>query len=567
MKTTVQPAPNIIADLLCLYGIRTVVASPGTRNAPLIMAIAANESFRLISIVDERCAAFVALGVAETSDSPVALICTSGTALLNYAPAIAEAYYRNVPLIVISADRPLRLVNQDDGQTIEQPGALANIVRKTVDVPSDTDIRDFHRFTNRLVNEALTEATVGCRGPVHINVRLDSPLGEVCDSCDIAFRGRKVDLITPPPFLTYASVKEMSRRWVGKRIAVVVGTQSPDHRLSKALKKLSANPDAIVIYEAQSNIKGVDNALHAPDLTLTSLSEESKKSLYPELLVTVEGSVVSANLKQWLRDAPDSMEHWYVGFDSRKGFTDCYGHLSACIDVDAASFLASFSAALKLKSVNHTGYSSRWLDVQKAALAKLRDFTADCEWCDLVAVQNVIDNIGRRINLHISNGMSIRYAQLFDYMSIHRTDCNRGCSGIDGSTSTAIGTALASKLPTVLLSGDMSLDYDFNALRLPLRPRNFNLIVLNNGGGDIFRVINNTRHLPCLNSAIALPGNRNYKEIALALGFEYIKVKTPKELNVALKKIPAGNCFLEIDTQNSDNSEIYRNLISYIKCE
>lgn len=168
---------RILTEVLVAHGVKRVVCSPGSRNAPLLVAADEEPRLRTTVIIDERTAGFVALGLAQASNAPVALVCTSGTALLNYAPAVAEAYYQGLPLIVVSADRPERWIDQDDSQTLRQPGALANFVKRSVDLPDVmSSDRDMMLYVNRLVNDAMIEATRRRRGPVHINVRLNEPL-------------------------------------------------------------------------------------------------------------------------------------------------------------------------------------------------------------------------------------------------------------------------------------------------------------------------------------------------------------------------------------------------------
>jgi 2-succinyl-5-enolpyruvyl-6-hydroxy-3-cyclohexene-1-carboxylate synthase len=166
-----------LATLLASHGVKRAVLSPGSRNVPLLVAVSKEPSIETEVVVDERSAAFMALGMASISGCPVALVCTSGTALLNYAPAVAEAYYRHIPLVVVSADRPHCWIDQDDSQTIRQQGALASIVKASYDISADAVTPDDDWYANRVINDALINATTGCKGPVHINMQINEPLG------------------------------------------------------------------------------------------------------------------------------------------------------------------------------------------------------------------------------------------------------------------------------------------------------------------------------------------------------------------------------------------------------
>ena len=173
METTSKIACNILVDVLAAQGIRKFVVSPGSRNAPIIVALSRRDDVVKHVIVDERSAAFVALGIAQQSGEAVGIVCTSGTALLNYAPAVAEAYYQKLPLIVISADRPREWIDQDDSQTIRQYEALSQFVKKSYDLPARCDDATAQWYVNRMVNDAVIEATGGQPAPVHINLQLD----------------------------------------------------------------------------------------------------------------------------------------------------------------------------------------------------------------------------------------------------------------------------------------------------------------------------------------------------------------------------------------------------------
>ena len=181
MADTDKSVVRILFNLLEAHGVRRVVCSPGSRNAPLLIAADARKRLETSVVIDERSAAFVALGMAMVSRRPVALVCTSGTALLNYAPAVAEAYYQGVPLIVISADRPLEWIDQDDSQTIRQPEALRNFVKGSYSLSDREQCDRPGWYETRIVNDAILTALAPKQGPVHINVRLSPPLGATVD--------------------------------------------------------------------------------------------------------------------------------------------------------------------------------------------------------------------------------------------------------------------------------------------------------------------------------------------------------------------------------------------------
>lgn len=573
MHTTKQTAANIIATLMHRHGITDVFVSPGTRNVPLLVAVSRIKEFRLHTVVDERSAAFMALGMALRTDKTVALICTSGTALLNYAPAIAEAYYRNIPLLILSADRPERWISQDDGQTIRQPGALANIVCASYDIPDDNNAPEFDWYVNRIVNEALIKASATPKGPVHVNVHFYEPLGTTADVELTPVQQRLVQAFELPKLIQHNDLRKLLPAAAEKKIMVVVGTQKPDGRLNNALNRLGQHGNVVIVHEAQSNVRGLDckgNVTNV-DACLASLADEERIALQPDIVVSIGGSVVSRNLKEWLRKSSSDFEHWYIGTTRDNIIIDCFKHLTLKLDVKASSFLNALNVLLNKNVSSTVDFSGSWQRLSRNVHEKTNLFLQTAPWSDFTAVNRLIAKMPAELNLQVSNGMSIRYIQGSDWSKIHRIDSNRGCSGIDGCTSTAIGASIGSNRPTLLLTGDTSALYDIGALSSGCVPCNFTMVVLNNNGGDIFRIIGNTRHLTECEELMAMPKNNmsSIRAMALANGFEYLHVRSERELNDALSTVTNGErkhpLLIEIDTSDVNNADVYLGYMKFLK--
>lgn len=568
MITTGHVSARIIASLLEQYEVKEVVASPGSRNAPLIVAVSRHPGLNVHTVVDERCAAFVALGMSVRKNHPVALICTSGTALLNYAPAIAEAYYRHAPLIVISADRPARWIDQDDGQTIRQPGALANIVKGTFDICVDNKTDDYPSMVNRIVNNALQRALSRPSGPVHINVQLVTPLGLTSETANLTEEAHKIEVISAPDILPHSEALKLCEGLEKLKIGIIVGFSESNGKLSKALKRLSIHPNIVIFNEPQSNIKGIVEIVGSPEGVITTLNEEERINHVPDIIITIGGSVVSRNLKELLRTADIAFGQWYVGYTYDDSLIDCYGKLEKHIKADAPSFLNTLASYLKRAEIKETDFSKFWRIKTRQFHSKTKSFASKCEWGDFEAIYTLMKELDENVNLQISNGMAIRYAQFFEYNKFHRIDCNRGCSGIDGSTSTAIGAAIGCPIPTVLISGDMSANYDIGALAIEEIPENFTLIVINNGGGDIFRIIDSTKNFEETEDRIALRNKRHFLSIAKAYGFNYYYACMKWDLEDILHTpglLKYGPNLIEIDTSRCDNPQIYYEYLNYLK--
>lgn len=563
MKTSAQPSARILADLLVGHGIRNVVISPGSRSTPIVVAISHRKELKTTIVVDERTAGFVALGIAIQSGRPVALICTSGTALLNYAPAVAEAYYRCVSLIVVSADRPQQWIDQDDSQTIRQFEALENIVNLSVDISSDYEAKDFIWYTNRQINDAILAASAQRPGPVHINMRFDEPLGELIDknAYEQKVENRLIKSVKPDLALSTSYIRKIVKENVAPpaKVLFVIGFLPPNHKLLKAFNKLADINNIAVLYEAQSNLQHIEGGCGRIDYALSQLDDEELKKLKPDLVISLGGSLVSRKIKKWLRSC-SNIRHWHIGFGPRNRSVDAFKCLETRFEVDPVMFMTGFASAVQpYKHNNPSKYKREW-----EKLNNTKPLSENPKWSDLQVVTALVAGLDNKTNLHVSNGTSIRYLQLTDYRHIHRIECNRGVSGIDGSTATAIGASMIYPGSTVLLTGDMSARYDIGSLTLDNIPSRFSLVVLNNGGGDIFRVIGSTRNLDEREDFFACPSSLSFEKMALATGFDYERVTNLEELNEAVKHINAKRSLpllVEVVTIGNENAEILRSFL------
>ncbi len=543
IDTTVAEAREIL-DVAIGHGVRHFVLSPGSRNAPLLIAAAARHDIKRYVVADERTAGFIGLGLASILGRPVALICTSGTALLNYAPAVAEAYYRRVPLVVISADRPEEWIDQDDSQTLRQFEALRNFVKNSYDLEaSGLDEIPASGLANRLANDAMLTALTPPEGPVHINLRLPEPLGR--RRVELARTPRVITGVTAPAELPRTEIKRLGEELRDKRIMIVCGFMNPDHKMNRALKELSEIPNVAILAESIANFsEGTDT--HLIDLPLSAEFTDCREVLQPDFVISVGGALVSRKLKEFLRSS--GAEHWGVGHF--RTTVDCFRSLSKRIEVDAAPFLRGLASILRGQASESTPrFAAEWEKVRKASVQRRDRLVASAPWCELKVFSILAERLSSRVNLHLSNGTSVRYGQLFDF-AVHGTWCNRGVSGIDGSTSTAIGAALAYSGPTVLVTGDMSFSYDLGALASRLAPDTFKIIVINNGGGAIFRFIGSTGSLDpeTRETYFCADSTPPVRELAEAYGWAYSRAASEEELTRVIDPFVdfPGKAILEI---------------------
>ena len=554
METSAKISCQILVDLLVANNITNVVLSPGSRNAPLVIAMSRCEALNKHIVIDERSAAFVALGMAIESGAPTVLVCTSGTAVLNYSPAIAEAYYRRVPLIVVSADRPAEWIDQDDSQTLRQFEALANYVKRSYNIPDNICNETSIWYVNRIINDAIINATSGRFAPVHINMQFDEPLNGIVDNM---VTRRVVTNVECYSQLSKTDAQQLAAKInQSNKVLIIAGFNNPDKKLNSALSKLAQFDNVVIMTESIANLKD-KRFISTIDRVLCAMSPEEKKEAQPDIVITLGGALVSRHIKQYLRDI-SPVEHWHIGVTENT--IDCFKCLSKRININADGF---FSQISKLVQPNaRSSYAKLWSDINMRASSRHDNYVKSVEWSDIKAFDIIFSNIPKKWNIHLSNGTSIRYAQLFDTTIFRRSECNRGVSGIDGSTSTAIGASVACPVTTLLITGDMSAQYDIGALALKQVSPRFKMIVINNGGGGIFRFIKSTSQLPELDEYFACQTNLPLPQLAEGFGFDYYNASNENELKRNLKLFVHKNdkpAILCINTPANESATILKN--------
>lgn len=551
--TSDKEGVRILVDVLARKGVRRVVLSPGSRNAPLLMTFARNQKIRYYVVLDERSAAFMALGMAQQSGEPVALACTSGTAALNYGPAIAEAYYQRLPLIVITADRPEEWIDQEDSQTIRQNGLFANVVKGSWQLPAEPADEEGRWYVNRLANEAVNCAMRGRRGPVHVNVPLREPLYRQC-ACPEE-QPRIVELVDAAPVLSPEALSDLTHRWKAcRKVMILAGFQLPEPRLKACLHRLAVWEQVVVLTETPSNL-GTERHIGTIDRVLATIREEEKPAFAPDLLISFGGSLISRQVKTFLRQYPPR-EHWYV--DQSELPADTFKALTAQINLKAVDF---FDLLEKNMTSVSSDYADRWRRKKKTAAVCHDEFARQTGWCDWKAFSLILPSIPEGAALQLANSTPVRYAQLFECPQVGRVDCNRGTSGIDGSVSTAVGAAALNAGLTVLVTGDMSFLYDSNALWNKYISPRLKIIVMKNGGGGIFRFIPGPSELPELEECFETACEVNVKGFADLHRFRYFQAANAEELQSVLPSFwqeSEAPALLAVETPGPLNADVLK---------
>lgn len=458
--------------LMKLYDIRHAVVCPGSRNAPIVHTMTNQKWLTCHPVTDERSAAFVAIGLSDTLSAengrniPVAVCCTSGSAVLNMAPAVAEARYRNVPLLIVSADRPEAWIGQMDGQTLPQPKCFGNMAPSYSLREGDDDETLWYR--NRIINEALSQLTANGGQPIHVNIHLSEPLfsfteGELPEQ-------RKITWIQSSysPCDTYDNAIHN-----GEKIVVIVGQKTVvTEEFKSTIETLANKKNIVVIAENLSNITSINNVICNID---SILSENTIDALIPDAVIYIGGHIVSKRLKQYIRKVLPKVCIRFTDAQHLEDTFMCMTH--------------QYPTSAFIPFCNELPYGDKNFFTQWHTTAKRN--TAEKRVPELFTAQRIVDDIVKHMPkdcyISLANSSSVRLAQ---GIALENTIfCNRGVNGIDGSLSSAVGQAMATDKIVLLIIGDLSFLYDMNALWNTQLPTNLRILLLNNGGGEIFKTL------------------------------------------------------------------------------
>lgn len=586
MKYPKIPLAQTVIQLCKAKNLNHIVISPGSRNAPLTIGFTNDSFFTCYSVVDERCAAFFALGIAQQIKKPVIVVCTSGSALLNYYPAVAEAFYSDIPLVVLSADRPKHLIGIGDGQTINQKNVFANHIlysanlkldlKDEYNVPDEEEVpifknlegklerllglqKDIQSFNEEEINNAFTKA-IYKKGPVHINVPFDEPLYEMVN--ELTIKIRRVDANIPKLEVDDFEVKQCLDEWndASKKM-ILVGANQPNKIEQVWLDELSKDDGVIILTETTSNLHHSEN-FSSIDKLIAPLTDEEFKALQPDILLTFGGLIVSKKIKAFLRQYKPN-QHWHI--DSKQA-NDTFFCLDKHIEAEPNDFLSKFIP--KITHFVKSDYKPFWTQVKAKRNEKHQDYLKQAPYSDFKVFHSVLKSLPNTSILQLGNSSTVRYAQLFDLNPTVEVFCNRGTSGIEGSTSTAIGCATSTKKQTVLITGDLSFFYDSNALWNNYIPSNFRIILINNNGGGIFRILPGHKNTQNFDTFFETKHELTAKQLCKMYGFDYAVSSTEAQLKLKLKTFYSESeqpKLLEIFTPRTLNDEVLINYFKFIK--
>lgn len=499
-----------LAEICRLKGIRQIVISPGSRSAPLIQSFYRVFGNDCISIVDERSAAYFALGIAEYTRTPVVLICTSGTAVLNYGPALAEAYYQGVPLLAVTADRPRELIDQQDNQTLPQSGIYRNYIKGSFDLPQVITSPDDLWYAHRLINEAVDLTRSPCEGPVQINVPLTEPLYD-----ELPLPSSPARIISQAsPEIELRLSAEMIQEWkLAKKIMIIHGQDHPGSLVIPYLQSLSEDSRVIIMAENIANITG-EKIIRNSNLLLSRNRKTSPE--YPDLILHSGGQVVSKALTGYLRRAVN-VKCWRIGNDHT--IIDTFKLATRCIPFSAYAVYKAL-AVEKITPVE-SSYRDSWLKMGQSTGSQALQIIRNLPFSDLKVFNHICMSLRPEMILVPGNSSIIRYVQIFDDGLQRECFGNRGVSGIDGSLSSAAGIAFVSGKITLAILGDLGFIYDSNGLWNREFPSNLRILVINNGGGGIFHILKGPSQQPAFKKFIEANHTVDLHKLSAAYGLNY----------------------------------------------
>lgn len=563
--TTSKKGVRLIAEMCRRKGIRKVVFSPGSRSAPFVIAFKAIPEIECMVIPDERVAGYFALGLAQQLGETVAVVCTSGTAVLNLGPAVCEAFYQNIPLLLLTADRPDGAVNNGENQAIMQDNIFGNHALARYSVDGDVTTRKELDALVQTIGKAIDDTTHGYVGPVHVNVHIDEPLYETTDEKLPADIGAKESDGNGKEFIALKDLQRIKNEFTFyKKKMVLVGCRDYDDEFNDRLERLNQRGDVVVIYENLSNLL-LDNAVWNVDACLGIMSEKRSPQFVPDVVITMGGQIVSKRIKKFLYGMPKL--HWDIppGSNAGRGWS-MFGDMFDSIEpVNEIQFL---NTIIETEEAEDTNYKNNWLQLSHEADGLSKQYFATVPFCDLKIFDVLNSRLTMSANVQYGNSTPIRYSNFFKHSSSLTVNANRGTSGIDGCLSTAAGAAYAGKKLTLCVLGDVSFFYDSNALWNNYLSPKLRIIVINNNGGNIFRLIDGPNRVADFEQFFETRHQLTAKHLATMYGLPYYFCAAQDELEQTLdsflnsKKGEAA--ILEIKTDGELSAAVYRKYFEYL---
>lgn len=509
-----------LVALLKKFKVSKIVVSPGSRHNKLINTLQADSFFKLYLVVDERSAAFFALGLIQECGEPVAITCSSGTACMNYGSAIVEAFYQRLPLLVLSSDRVPELLNQCEDQMYDQASTFITCTKYHCQIPVIDTPRD-EWYCNRIINEALIELTHHGRGPVHINIPFAAHHGTAYD-VTVLPDARKITVHQLP--MSSSDWKNISFRLKDKKVMVIWGQSVyPLHEVEKAENAFAEKYNAAVLTDKMSNCHAV-NAIINTTITMSVMKDNQAPALQPDIVISVGANYIFNNeIKAYLKNG--KAEHWQVGKEDK--VCDPFHTLTDIFEMPESHFFDMLVENASGETNND--YFRGWKEISDIPTLP------DMQFCELYAITKLMSQLPNDCDLQLANSQTIRMAHYIPIKESIRVNCNRGVNGIDGSMSTAVGFGANSNRPLFYITGELSFFYDMNSLSIRHLSKKTRILLINNKGGAVMYDQPRNTSTEALPIYLAAGETKVAKGWAESLGFKYLSAHNKDEVDAGIK--------------------------------
>lgn len=547
---------KILIELLKKYGIKKLVLSSGARNVPFVSTVETDHSFECFSIIDERNAAFFGMGLSEELQEPVAIACTSGTAASNYISGVTEAYYSNVPLVVLTFDRHPYMYNQLETQKIDQESIFKSITKKSVTLPIIKEEDDVW-YCNRIINEAFIEMNHHGSGPIHINIPLVGDMNMLFNDNgkDTTEKGmKKIDYIYDNENDWETKTKELLNT---KKVLFVLGQDSSLTKEEKdKLYKFAKTINCPILTDNLSNFKSEYNILAGP--IIKALNSKTANVVVPEIIITY-GNNMQERIKEIFRGK--NIKHWSITEDGK--VRDCFKAMGTVFECKLDYFLDYFIKSMSNNYKSNGKYLEKWKEL--STNIKLPDMP----FTNFYVAKEFSKAIPKNSLLHLSILNATRQMQFFNLDESIRVFSNVNAFGIDGCLPTFMGQAYATDELAFIMIGDLSFFYGMNALTIKHRKNNIRVLMINNGGGAEFHIQPDSNSIPTIDMHIGAAHNRTAKEWAISSGYKYLTANDEKSFDKNLKDFVSPNSdepiFFEVFTDMKTDGEFCLSVYRYME--
>lgn len=554
---------QVLGEILKSKSIYYIIISPGSRNSPIIIHFAKHKEFKTYSIVDERCAGFFALGIAQKIKKPVVINCTSGSSVVNYYPAIVEAYYQNIPIIVITADRPKELKTILEGQCIFQEKIFSKHVEMFAQLVEDESKKGIW-YNSKMINESINRCIL-TKKPIHINIPFSNPLYKI--SNHISVKPKIIDVIPKKIFMKKIDYEKKIKIWkkYSKKM-ILIGMNYPNKKLKNLLESFKSDTSVVIFSDSTSHLYS-KTFFSNIDALIFRMNYKMWIKLKPHILITIGIHIISNKIKNFLRKYPPIC-HWHIGEYNSKYYPDTYFSLDTYWPIDPVLFFQIIKKNIihHNNAFNKSNYKNEWNKIKNNQKKKSIFFLKKKnKFSDLKALFTIFSKIPKNSILQLGNSMIIRYYQFLDIRNYSvQSYCNRGVSGIDGCISTAIGFSVVSAKVVTLVIGDISFFYDSNALWNNYIPNNFRIILINNGGGNIFHFISKNKISKKILNFFETKHNFSAKELCKMYNWTYEITCNQNNLENKLSyfwKKSKRPKLLEVNTKKCNNIKILKEFL------